>query len=147
MNDSTVSTNAHGVEAFSGQIFSWDEIDRIRFDEEQSEGQLISVEQMHLVRAVYEPGATYPMHSRPHEQFSLLLAGRILLTVGDETREISPGDGWYAAANVLHGGKIIGDENAVFVDFDSSATRCLSNRLKAAAKDCSQGILRRTNYS
>ena len=35
MSDSTVRTNAHGVEVFSDQIFSWDEIDRIRFDEDQ----------------------------------------------------------------------------------------------------------------
>ena len=93
MSDSTVRTNAHGVEVFSGQIFSWDEIDRIRFDEDQLETQLISGEHMNLVRAVYEPGATYPMHSHPHEQFSLLLAGRIRLTVGNETQEIGPGDG------------------------------------------------------
>ena len=37
MSDSTVRTNAHGVEVFSDQIFSWDEIDRIRFDEDQLE--------------------------------------------------------------------------------------------------------------
>ena len=123
MSDSTIRTNAHSVEVFSGQIFSWDEIDRIRFDEGQLETQLISGEHMNLVRAVYEPGATNPMRSHPHEQFSLLLAGRIRLTVGDETREIGPGDGWYTAANVLHGGEIIGDETAVFVDIYSPATR------------------------
>ena len=134
MSDSTVRTNAHGVEVFSGQIFSWDEIDRIRLDEDQSEAQLISGEQMHLVRAVFEPGTTYPMHSHPHEQFSLLLAGRIRLTVGDETREIGPGGGWYAAANVLHGGEIIGDEAAVFVDIYSPATRWILDVLATGRK-------------
>ena len=134
MSDSTVRTNAHGVEVFSGQIFSWDEIDRIRLDEDQSEAQLISGEQMHLVRAVFEPGTTYPMRSHPHEQFSLLLAGRIRLTVGDETREIGPGDGWYAAANVLHGGEIIGDETAVFVDIYSPATRWILDVLATGRK-------------
>ena len=52
MSDSTARTNAHGVEVFSGQIFSWDEIDRIRFDEDQLETQLINGEHMNLVRAV-----------------------------------------------------------------------------------------------
>ena len=66
---------------------------------------------MNFVRAVFEPGTTYPTHSHPHEQFSLLLAGRIRLTVGNETREIGPGDGWYAAANVFHGGEVIGDDD------------------------------------
>ena len=134
MSDSTVRTNAHGVKVLSGHIFSWDEIDRIRFDEDQLETQLISGEHMNLVRAVYEPGATYPMHSHPHEQFSLLLAGRILLTVGDETREIGPGDGWYAAANVLQGGEIIGDETAVFVDIYFPATRWILDVLATGRK-------------
>ena len=116
------------------QIFSWDEIDRYGFDEDGSEAQIISGEHMHLIRAVYEPGSTYPMHSHPHEQFSLLLSGRILLTVGDETREIGPGDGWYAASNVPHGGQIIGDEKAVFVDVYSPATRWILDILDTAQK-------------
>ena len=134
MSDSTVRTNAHGVEVFSGHIFSWNEIDRIRFDEDQLETQLISGEHMNLVRAVYEPDATYPMRSHPHEQFSLLLAGRIRLIVGNETREIGPGDGWYAAANMLHGGEIIGDETAVFVDTYSPAARWILDVLATGRK-------------
>jgi len=72
---------------------------------------------------VYPPGSEYEMHSHTHEQFSLLLAGRLLLTVGDETREIGPGDGWYAPGGVEHGGEILGDEPAVFIDVYSPATR------------------------
>ena len=116
------------------QIFSWDEIDRYGFDEDGSEAQIISGEHMHLIRAVYEPGSTYPMHSHPHEQFSLLLSGRILLTVGDETREIDPGDGWYAASNVPHGGQIIGDQKAIFIDVYSPATRWVYDILDTAQK-------------
>ena len=116
------------------QIFSWDEIDRYGFDEDGSEAQIISGEHMHLIRAVYEPGSTYPMHSHPHEQFSLLLSGRILLTVGDETREIGPGDGWYAASNVPHGGQIIGDQKAIFIDVYSPATRWVYDILDTAQK-------------
>ena len=116
------------------QIFSWDEIDRYGFDEDGSEAQIISGEHMHLIRAVYEPGSTYPIHSHPHEQFSLLLSGRILLTVGDETREIGPGDGWYAASNVPHGGQIIGDQKAIFIDVYSPATRWVYDILDTAQK-------------
>ena len=134
MSNSTVQTNEHGVEIFSGQIFSWDEIDRIRFDEDQFEAQLISGKQMHLVRAVYKPGPTYLMHSHPHEQFSLLLAGRMRLTVGDETRDISPGEGWYAAADVPHGGEIISDESAVFIDIYSPATQWILDVLATGRK-------------
>ena len=38
------------------------------------------------------------------------------LTVGDEVREIGPGDMWYAPANVPHGGEVLGGEPVVFVD-------------------------------
>lgn len=71
---------------------------------------------MQLVWARYEPQATYSMHTHSHEQFSVLLQGRLRLTVGEEVREIGPGDMWHAPANVPHGGEIVGDEAVVFVD-------------------------------
>ncbi len=94
----------------------------MRWDADQVDAQIVTGEHMHLIRAVYEPGAAYEMHSHPYEQFSLLLSGRLLLTVGDETREIGPGDGWYAPADVPHGGAVLGDEPAVFIDVYSPAT-------------------------
>ena len=95
------------------RIFSWDQIERFEFEQEGNQTQIISGNNMHLLRAVFEPGAVYPMHSHPHEQFSVLLSGQILLTVGEEVREIGAGDGWYAGCHVPHGGKILGDEPAV----------------------------------
>ena len=56
------------------------------------------------------------MHTHPHEQFSVLLQGRLRLTVGDEVRNIGPGDMWYAPANVVHGGELLGEEAVVFID-------------------------------
>ena len=75
MSNPTVQTNAHGVEIFSDQIFSW-----------------------------------------------------------DETRDIGPGEGWYAAANVPHGGEIISDESAVFIDIYSPATRWILDVLATGRK-------------
>ena len=88
--------NEHGAEITGLRIFRWDELDTTRWDADQVAAQIVTGEHMHLIRAVYEPGATYEMHSHPYDQFSLLLSGQLLLTVGDETREIGPGDGWYA---------------------------------------------------
>jgi len=79
-------------------------------------------ENLMLSRVEFDAGAVVPMHSHPHEQFSLLLSGRMLLTVGEETREIGPGDGWYAPGGVPHGGEVLGDEPAVFIDVYSPAT-------------------------
>ncbi|MCY3586104.1 MAG: cupin domain-containing protein [Acidimicrobiales bacterium] len=120
MND--LQFNEHGAEMTGRRIFSWNELDTTRWDSEQVEAQILTGEHMHMIRAVYEPGATYEMHSHPHEQFSLLLSGRMLLTVGEETREIGPGDGWYAPGGVPHGGVVLGDEPAVFIDVYSPAT-------------------------
>ena len=114
--------NEHGAEVTGRRIFRWDELDTTRWDADRVGAQILTGEHMHLIRAVYEPGATYEMHSHPHEQFSLLLSGRMLLTVGGEIREIGPGDGWYAPGGVPHGGEVLGDEPAVFIDVYSPAT-------------------------
>ncbi|MBT5140914.1 MAG: cupin domain-containing protein [Acidimicrobiaceae bacterium] len=114
--------NEHGAEITSRRIVSWDELDAVRWDKEGIESQIVSGQHMHMIRAVYPPGASYEMHKHPHEQFSLLLSGRLQLTVGDETREIGPGDGWYAPGDVPHGGVVLGDEEAVFIDVYSPAT-------------------------
>ena len=73
-------------------------------------------EHVQLIWAKFEPGGTYPMHSHSHEQISVMLQGRMRLTVGEEVEEIGPGDIWYAPANVPHGGQLLGDEPVVFVD-------------------------------
>ena len=69
-----------------------------------------------LLWANFVPGVTYGLHSHPHEQMSVMLAGHMRLTVGDEVRDIGPGDMWYAPANVQHGGEILGDQPVVFID-------------------------------
>jgi quercetin dioxygenase-like cupin family protein len=38
------------------------------------------------------------------------------LTVGDEVREVGPGDMWFASSDVPHGGEILGDEPVIFID-------------------------------
>jgi len=110
----------------------------VRWDDDGVDAKIVTGEHMHLIRAVYEPGATYELHSHPYEQFSLLLSGRLLLTVGDETREIGPGDGWYAPADVPHGGKVLGDEPAVFLDVYSPATTAIL-RIFATARPVQAG--------
>ncbi len=69
-----------------------------------------------LIWAKLEPDGTYALHTHEHEQVSMLVHGRMRLTVGDEVREIGPGDMWYAPANVPHGGEVLGGEPVVFVD-------------------------------
>tara|TARA_B100000470_G_C19641564_1_gene324498 strand:- start:23 stop:448 length:426 start_codon:yes stop_codon:yes gene_type:complete len=134
MNEVSGTVNVHGVEATSKRIFGWNDVDVLRWDDEDVDAQILSGEHMHLIRAVYPPGSIYEMHSHPHEQFSLLLAGRLRLTVGDETREIGPGDGWYAPGDVPHGGVVLGDDAAVFIDVYSPATTWIFGELASARR-------------
>ncbi|MEM1200025.1 MAG: cupin domain-containing protein [Pseudomonadota bacterium] len=69
-----------------------------------------------LIWAKFEPDGNYPMHSHPYEQTSVVIQGRLRLTVGDEVREVGPGDMWFAPAGVPHGGEILGDEPLIFID-------------------------------
>ena len=77
----------------------------------------VTGESCQLVWAKFEPGGTYQLHSHTHEQMSVMVSGRMRLTVGDEVRDIGPGDMWYAPANVQHGGEILGDEPVVLSTF------------------------------
>jgi quercetin dioxygenase-like cupin family protein len=61
-----------------------------------------------------EAGAVLPVHDHPHEQTGYLVAGRLRLTVRDETRDMSPGDSWSIPGGVPHGGEAL--EHAVAVE-------------------------------
>ena len=83
-------------------------------------------ESCQLIWAKFEPGGTYELHSHSHEQMSVLISGRMRLTVGYEVREIGPGDMWYAPANVEHGGEILGDEPVVFIDIYAPPSKTIA---------------------
>ena len=83
-------------------------------------------EDCQVLWAKFEPGGTYELHSHPHEQMSVVVSGRMRLTVGDEVRDIGPGDMWYAPASVKHGGEILGDEPVVFIDVYAPPSRTIA---------------------
>lgn len=76
-----------------------------------------------LCWARFDAGSVYPLHSHPYEQISVVVQGRMRLTVGDETREVGPGDMWFAPANVPHGGQVLGAEPVIFIDVYSPPSR------------------------
>ncbi len=67
----------------------------------------------------FAPDSSYPLHSHPYEQTSVMVQGRMRLTVGDEVRKVGPGDIWFVKADVPHGGEILGDEAVIFIDLYS----------------------------
>ena len=84
--------------------------------------RLIMGEHQELNWVKFEPGSKYPLHSHPYEQVSIVVQGRMLLTVGEDVREVGPGDMWHASAEVTHGVEILGDEAVVFIDVYSPAS-------------------------
>ncbi len=62
-----------------------------------------------------EAGAVLPVHDHPQEQTGYLVAGRLRLTVGHETRDMSAGDSWSVPGGVPHGGVALEDAVAVEV--------------------------------
>lgn len=56
-----------------------------------------------LVKAKFVAGGIGPLHSHPHSQVTYVDSGVFEMTIGDETKTIRKGDGYYVPPNVVHG--------------------------------------------
>jgi len=56
-------------------------------------------------------GVSLPKHFHPCEQTGYLVSGSILLTIGEDTYEVSPGDSWSVLSNVEHSAAAVMDSN------------------------------------
>lgn len=50
-----------------------------------------------------EPRATVPEHRHDNEQLGLLIRGAMRFRIGEETRDLSPGDTWRIPSDTPHG--------------------------------------------
>ena len=66
-------------------------------------GRYFHSAQMTAGEVSLDAGVAVPMHSHPHDQMTLVLSGRLEFTLGDETREIGPGDTVVIPGGVSHG--------------------------------------------
>jgi len=48
-------------------------------------------------------GAEGALHSHSHVQSTFVESGRFLFTVGDDVKEVGPGDSFVISSNVVHG--------------------------------------------
>ncbi len=71
-------------------------------------------ERLMLIQGTMDEGAVVPMHTHPHEQTGYLVSGRFLFELGDEKRELGPGDCWLVPSNVPH--QVSTLEASVFID-------------------------------
>jgi len=58
-------------------------------------------------------GSVLPLHSHPHEQTGYLVEGHLTLTVGEEAREIFPGDSWSIPGDVGHSARVHSNKKAI----------------------------------
>jgi len=55
-----------------------------------------------LAQIELEPNIDVPEHRHANEQIGFLTSGSLTFRIGDETRELLPGDGWLIPAHVPH---------------------------------------------
>lgn len=55
-----------------------------------------------LAQIELEPDADVPEHAHENEQIGVLVGGSLSFRIGDERRELRPGEGWVIPANVPH---------------------------------------------
>jgi quercetin dioxygenase-like cupin family protein len=72
-------------------------------------------EQMTLAVVELEPGAVAAEHSHENEQLGIVLRGTITFRVGDEQRELGPGETWCIPGNTPHEATA-GPEGTVVID-------------------------------
>ena len=68
-----------------------------------------------MVEFRLQQGAVLPRHAHPHEQTGYLVSGQLRLSIGAESRDLSPGDAWCIAGGVEHGAEVLEDAVAVEV--------------------------------
>jgi quercetin dioxygenase-like cupin family protein len=71
-------------------------------------------DKMMLIEVTLEKDAVVPMHTHPHEQTGYAISGRVRFQLGDETREIGPGDCWMIPGDVPH--EVTALEDSVVID-------------------------------
>jgi quercetin dioxygenase-like cupin family protein len=88
-------------------------------------------EQMMMALNATLPGHSVPTHSHPHEQVGMVYSGRAILRIGDEEREVGPGDFYCIPAGVPHSDTTLGDEPFVMLDIFYPVREDFSARCKS----------------
>ena len=98
-----------------GQITTWDELPTVEYVKGVFR-QTVSGEKVMMTRIVYRDGVIVPDHSHPAEQIMLIESGRLWAKVGDEEREVGPGNLLVIASNQVHAFRQLGTDDVVFYE-------------------------------
>ncbi|MEO8290713.1 MAG: cupin domain-containing protein [Gaiellaceae bacterium] len=78
-------------------------------------GRAIHGERITLGVIELEPDSIVPEHSHENEQLGIVISGSVKFRVGDETRDLGPGETWSIPAKVPHE-VVTGPDGAVMID-------------------------------
>ncbi len=68
-----------------------------------------------MTEFILNAGSTLPAHDHIHEQTGYMVSGKMRLSIGEETFDVSPGDSWNIPGGVPHSAEILEDSVAVEV--------------------------------
>jgi quercetin dioxygenase-like cupin family protein len=77
--------------------------------------RVVSGERLSFGVVELDPGAVVQEHVHEHEQLGMVIRGAMRFRVGDETRDLGPGETWTIPSNVRHEATA-GPEGAVVID-------------------------------
>ncbi len=72
-------------------------------------------DELMCVENTFEKGGIGAMHHHPHTQITYVASGRFRFTIGDEAKEVGPGDTLCKQNDIVHGCECL--EAGVLVDF------------------------------
>jgi len=78
-------------------------------------GRVVTGEQVTFVVVELDPGAVVPDHAHENIQLGILASGSMRFRIGDEERELEPGDTWSIPSGVPHE-VTVGPEGAVAIE-------------------------------
>ena len=71
-------------------------------------------DQVMVVQFRIAAGAVIPPHTHPHEQVGHVVSGRMRFQIGEEERELQPGEGYAVPGGIPHGA--VGVTDCIAVD-------------------------------
>lgn len=96
-------------------FFKWSEMDSdwITPSYSMARGPAIKGEKIEVALIQYPAGSLAKPHSHPNEQVQVILKGRARYRIGDEKKELGPGEAVLIPANVEHEVEILEDMEVI----------------------------------
>lgn len=67
-----------------------------------------------MVQVSFDKGGVGAMHTHPHSQTTFVVSGKFEVTVGEDKKILSGGDGFYISPHIIHGAVCL--EEGILID-------------------------------